>query len=146
MAAGGRTLPLVLGILVMSWACEPAPPPSDPELREALGIDDGVPIHEILLSGRGDRTRLLPAHVEIRSGDVVQFRVMDRRVHQVRFELEDAAPALRSFLVSSNQVAPPPLVERDARLVLDFTDAPEGRYPYVVEGYGEPVRGSIRVR
>jgi plastocyanin len=125
--------------------CEPPPPPSDPELRQELGIDDSVPIHQILLSGRGDRTRVLPAHLQIRSGDVVQFRVMDGRVHRVRFVTEELSSESRAFIEETGQTAPPPLVERDARLVLTFVGAPAGNYPFVVEGFGDPVVGGIRV-
>lgn len=137
---------LALGMVPGAGCLPEAPPPSDPELREALGIDDRTPIHQVLLSGRGDRTRILPAHLEVGPGDVVQFRVMDRRVHRVRFPLEDLAPAAREFLEATDQHSPAPLVERDARLVLTFAGAPPGIYPFWVEGYGAPVQGSIRVR
>ncbi len=119
------------------------PPPSDPELREELGIADHIPIHQVLLSGRGDHTRVLPAYLEIRSGDIVQFRVMDRRVHQVRFVEESLALPHRDFLESTGQLRFPPLTEQDARLVLTFEGAPAGDYPFIVEGYGEPREGRI---
>lgn len=147
----GRRLACVLGATALmlagaAAACEPeAPPPSNPELREALRLDDATPIHEILLSGRGTRTRVLPARVTARPGDLVQFRVVDRRVHLVRFELDELEESARSFLERTDQASFPPLTERDARLVLTFHGAPAGDYPFVVEGPGEPVEGRIRI-
>jgi plastocyanin len=137
---------LTLAVAPASGCLPDAPPPSDPELREALGIDDRTPIHQVLLSGRGDHTRVLPAHLEVGPGDVVQFRVMDRRVHRVRFPLDDLEPAPREFLQATDQYSPAPLVEQGARLVLTFEGAPPGVYLFWVEGYGDPVQGSIRVR
>lgn len=139
-------LGLWLGLGGGAGACQPeSPPPSDPEVREALGLDDETTIHQILLSGRGDRTRILPGHLEIRKGDVVQFRAMDGRVHLVRFPAGELAPELLAFLEASGQADPPPLVERNARLVLTFEDAPVGDYRFVVEGHGAPTAGTIRV-
>lgn len=135
------SLALVASILI---GCDrELPPPSDPELREELGIPDDIPIHSILLSGRGDHTRVLPAYLEIRRGDLVQFRVMDRRVHQVSFVEVSLEPALAEFLEATGQLRLPPLTEQDARLVLTFEDAPEGVYPFIVEGYGETREGRI---
>lgn len=145
-----RALPgFVPGLLLGAGllACEPEPsPPSHPELREALGLGDRTPIHQVLLSGRGDRTRLLPAELTVAPGDVVQFRVVDRRVHLLRFRLDELGDDERGYLEATRQAAFPPLTERDARLVLTFRGAPEGDYPFLVEGYGDPVEGRIRVR
>ncbi|MEX0935474.1 MAG: hypothetical protein WD013_01130 [Gemmatimonadota bacterium] len=120
-------------------------PPSDPELRAELEIADDVRIHRIDLSGRGSETRVLPPEVEVRAGDVVQFVVLDYRVHLVRFVEEELRPAAMEFLTRTGQDRPPPLVERGARLVLSFEDAPAGWYPFRVEGSGAAVRGEIRV-
>ncbi|MEX2532171.1 MAG: hypothetical protein WD960_15505 [Gemmatimonadota bacterium] len=128
-------------------ACGPdVSPPADPELAEALGIEEGVPIHQILLSGRGDLTRVLPANLTIDAGDVVQFRVMDGRVHRVGFRVEEMAEEARAFLERTGQASHPPLVEQDGRLVLDFSGAPPANYLFLVEGYGNSVDGRIRVR
>jgi plastocyanin len=129
-------------------ACEgpPPPPPSDPELRAELGIPDEVVIHRVDLSGRGDLTRVLPAVTEAKPGDVVQFVVLDNRVHLLRFREELLQGARLDFLRTTTQDRPPPLVQRGARLVLTFEDAPEGTYYFQVEGNGAPVEGEIRVR
>ena len=124
-----------------------APPPSDPELREELGIPDETAIHRIDLSDRGDGTgtRILPRSTEIRAGDIVQFVTLDHRVHHVRFEGAVLDEAALEFLRATRQESPPPLVEQGARLVLTFKDAPVGTYPFVVDGNGLPVAGEIRV-
>lgn len=144
-----RAIAIIATVVVLAGtaaACEAAaPPPSDPELREALRLDDATPIHEVLLSGQGARTRVLPARITARPGDVVQFRVVDRRVHLVRFPLDELEEDARAFLERTDQASFPPLTERDARLVLSFRGAPVGDYPFVVEGPGEPVEGRIRI-
>ena len=53
--------------------------------------------------------------------------------------------AARTFLEETMQVASPPLLQRDARFVLTFADAPPGRYPYRLEGNREEGRGVIVV-
>lgn len=131
--------------LVVACSVEPPPPPSDPALRSELGIADEVTIHRIDLSGRGDETRIVPPETEIRPGDVVQFVVLDHRVHLVRFEEARIAPVALGFLRETAQDNFPPLVEQGARLVLSFENAPIGSYPFRVEGNGPPVVGAIRV-
>ncbi len=118
---------------------------SDPELRAELGIGDDVRIHRIDLSGRADRTRILPRSTEARAGDIVQFVVLDRRVHVIRFDETRMSGATVEFLRASGQDRPAPLVAQGARLVLSFEGAPSGSYPFVVEGSGSPVAGEIRV-
>lgn len=110
-----------------------------------MGIADDIVIHRVDLSGRGDLTRVLPALTEARPGDVVQFVVLDNRVHLLRFREDRIAARGLEFLRETAQDRPPPLVERGARLVLTFQGAPEGSYYYQIEGNGAPVMGEIRV-
>ncbi len=119
------------------------PPPSDPELRAELGIPDDVSIHRVDLSGRGDQTRLVPTEIHAATGDLVQFVVLDQRVHLLRFDTAGLSPEALAFLRSTEQDAPPPLLEQGVRLVLSFDGAPAGIYPFRVEGSGPPVRGRI---
>ncbi len=143
----GPALLLALILVSVGGGCERAGgPPSDPELRESLGIADHIPIHQVTLSGRGDHSRVFPAHLQVEQGDVVQFRVMDWRVHRVRFSMDEMEPDPSEFLRTTGQASPAPLTELDARLVLTFEGAPPGEYRFVVEGFGDPVEGSIRVR
>ncbi len=143
---GRRGFLFLLPALLALPGCIPEPPPpSDPELRAELGIPDEVPIHRFDLSGAGDATRVVPPLHEIREGDVVQFVVVDHRVHLLRFDLAALPPGGREFLEGTRQDAFPPLVDRGSRIVLTFEGAPEGRYPFTVEGSGPPVRGEVVV-
>jgi len=126
--------------------CMPEPlPPTDPELRAELGIPDHVPIHRIDLSGRADFTRVIPRLTEASPGDVVQFVVLDHRVHLVRFREELLRTDQIEFLRATSQDRFPPLVERGSRLVLSFEGAPAGEYSFQIEGNGLPVDALIRV-
>ena len=124
---------------------EEPPPPSDPELREALGISDDVTIHRVDLEGEGSSRFIRPDTVVIAPGDLVQFVARDHRPHLVRFPQAGLPGQLLEFLRRTAQDSPPPLVERGARLVLTFDGAPEGRYPFLVEGDGGSAGGEIRV-
>jgi hypothetical protein len=109
-----------------------------------LGIPDHIPIHLIVLSGRGDQTRIVPRFVEVLQGEIVQIVVVDRRTHLIRFD-ERMDPHLRDFLVTSGQSSFPPLLERGAKIVLSFDGAPAGVYSFLDEGSGPAVSGEIRV-
>ena len=141
-----RTTGLLLALgLAVSCSFQESPPPSDPKLRAELGIPADVRIHRVDLSSRREQAQVLPRQTEIRPGELVQFVVLDHRVHLVRFDTEElSAPALE-FLRETGQDSPPPLLEQGARLVLSFEDAPAGSYPFLVDGNGTPVSGEIRV-
>jgi len=126
--------------------CMPEPlPPTDPELRSELGIPDHVPIHRVDLSGRADFTRVIPRLTAANAGDVVQFVVLDHRVHLIRFREELLRPDQIEFLRATSQDRFPPLVEQGSRLVLSFDGAPPGDYSFQVEGNGPPIEAVIRV-
>ncbi|TVR64949.1 MAG: hypothetical protein EA422_05255 [Gemmatimonadales bacterium] len=139
-------LPLVAAGILLLGGCDRSGPPSDPELRAELGLGDAASIHRITITGQADRTRLLPAYLEVVRGDVVQFEVRDRRVHQVIFPSDDLTGDVRSFLEGTGQMAPPPLTSPEVRLVLSFEGAPSGAYPFRVDGYAPSVSGRIMVR
>lgn len=141
----GRLTLIAIGLLLFG-GCDRPGPPSDPELRAELGIGAATSIHRITITGHADRTRLLPAYLEVEAGDIVQFEARDRRVHQVVFDPADLADDVRSFLEASGQLAPPPLISPEARLVLFFEGAPSGAYPFRVDGYAPSVSGRIMVR
>jgi hypothetical protein len=109
-----------------------------------LGIPGHIRIHLIVLSGKGDQSRIVPRFVEILQGEVVQLVVVDRRTHLISFD-EGMEPHLRDFLVTSGQSSFPPLLERGARIVLSFEGAPAGVYSFLDEGSGPAVAGEIRV-
>ncbi len=116
----------------------------DETLRQELGLGDGDEVHRITLTS-GDAEEAVPDSVTLPPGAWAEFVSGDWRVHEVRFEVDSMGAEQRSFLESSDQVASPPLVDRDDRFVLSFAEAPAGRYPFVVEGNGAPVRGVVVV-
>lgn len=141
-----RSFPLLVLVLMAAAGClrEP-PPPTDPELAEALGMPSGTPIHRVTLSGRSEHTRVLPTFLRVRAGDLVQFVAADRRVYAVRFDLDALAPESLDFLRFTGQEGSPPLSAEGARFVVSLEGAPEGPYPFKVEGYGSAVEGTILV-
>ena len=128
-------------------ACEPPPDPDllpDDRLRAELGLTDRDRVHTVSVrAGVGERAD--PDLLEVRVGDLVQFVSTDWMVHEVHFELDSVDSDARSFLERTTQVASPPLLQRDARFVLTFANAPIGRYPYRLEGNRDEGRGVIVV-
>ncbi len=122
-----------------------APPPTDPALAEALGLPPSTPIHRLDLVDRDGRIGVFPGDLEIRPGSVVQFVTRDRRVYSVHFEADSIGAPGRAFLEETAQGSSPPLVEAGARFVVTFAGAPEGAYPFRVEGQGAVARGRIVV-
>jgi hypothetical protein len=119
--------------------------PPDLLLRDSLGLAATDPVLRVEISAADNRERARPAEVRVPRDGFVEFRTADRRLHTVRFVLDGLPPDAADFLRSTEQVASPPLLELDARFVVSFREAPDGRYPYVVEGNGEPARGSVVV-
>lgn len=83
--------------------------------------------------------------MSIEPGSYVEFVTTDWLVHEVRFEIDSLGTAQRAFLERTDQVASPPLIERESRYVLSFVEAPPGRYGYRLEGNGRAGRGVIVV-
>jgi hypothetical protein len=148
----GSRMPLALAATV-AWAlaspgCGGEPGADlrpDSLLQAELGLTEADQVHRVAISG-GAQEHLSPALVEIPPGAWVEFATVDWWVHEVRFEADSLAPEARAFLERTDQVASPPLVNLDDRFVLSFRDAPEARYPFVVEGNGAPARGVVVVR
>jgi len=137
-------LPAILVVACAGCAGENAPPPDD-LLRETLGLTEDDAVHRVVLTSDSvERAR--PSEVVVRSGDFVEFVTDDWKIHEVIFELDSLATPARTFLVDSDQVESPPLLDRGVRYVLSFRDAPEGRYPYRVEGNAPATHGVIIVR
>lgn len=153
MRHGSRHLTLlraaVVGAaLLLGTGCRGGDPdPSlrpDSLLRAELGLSDADRVHRMSLRG-AETERVEPASVEVAEGEWVEFVSADWRVHAVRFEVDSLEAPARAFLEGSDQVASPPLVEPDQRFVLSFEGAPEGRYPFLVEGNGATARGVVVV-
>ncbi|MCA9736572.1 MAG: hypothetical protein KC645_03010 [Gemmatimonadetes bacterium] len=123
----------VLLLAVLLPACTeggPAPEDSDPV---------------VLLGGRGSEEHVLPERLVVPGGARVRFTTVDRRVHTIRFLLDELPEPARRFLEETGQDASPPLLERGTVFEVWFRDAPRGFYPYLAEGHGAPVRGVIVV-
>jgi len=151
---GGRpgALPVrwvaALGLIAAGLIACDAPPSSasDSDLRQQLELPELTVIHRVDLSVAGERVRMLPMRTRIGAGDVVQFVALDHRIHLIRFLEDEMEAEPLWFLRSTSQHRPPPLLERDSRLVLTFRDAPPGIYPFHVESSGAATRGEIIVR
>lgn len=120
----------------------------DPELEEAaaLGLPAGARLHRVTLGGRGSIEHAVPTRIEATSGDGVEFRTVDHRVHTVTFPPDSLTTEVRAFLESSGQMESLPLVSRGTRFLLLLRDAPAGRYPFVSEGHGGTAHGVVEVR
>lgn len=134
-------------LVAVATGCSRGPDPSlfpDSVLRAELGLTDADRVHRITLAG-GGAEQVAADSVLVAEGDWVEFVATDWRTHEVRFEAEALGAEARSFLERSDQVASPPLMAPDARFVVSFRGAPEGRYPFRVEGNGAPGRGVVVV-
>ncbi len=117
----------------------------DTTLLDSLGIDLDRLVERVSLGGAREQEHVVPPTVLVESGTVVEFYTVDRRVHSIAFMEDSLTVSARRFLEEKGQLSSPPLVERGSRFVVDFTDAPPGRYPYLSHGQGESARGVIVV-
>ena len=148
---GVRSLLLALLFVGVPAACggwDPPPPPFDLDapLRAELGIPSEVTIHRITLGGRGATDHVVPLRTEAAPGDVLHVLSADRRIQTFTFVRSALPPGGAEFLERTRQDASPPLMEAGSSWVLSLDDAPEGEYPFVVQGHGDPVRGVLDIR
>lgn len=128
-------------------ACGSSPDPEhmpDGVLRRELGLTDADRVHTVVVTG-GVGESADPATESVPPGAWVQFVSGDWLVHELRFEVDSMSAGARAFLERTDQLASPPLLQRDARFVVSFREAPPGRYPYLLEGNGLPGRGAVVV-
>ena len=140
--------PVVAGLICATLSGCDLPDPSlqpDETLRAELGLTSTDQVHRVTLTG-GPVERAEPAAVSIEPGAHVEFVTADWLIHEVIFEVDSIGRAGQDFLRSTDQMASPPLIDRDTRYVLTFEAAPPGRYPYRLEGNGESGSGVIIVR
>ena len=100
----------------------------------------------VQLSGGRDVEHVVPPHLEIAPGEWVQFVSLDRRVHTVSFVPDSLSPEALGYLNDTGQLEGPPLLALGSRFLVDFRDAPVGRYVFSSTSHGDPVFGSITVR
>jgi plastocyanin len=108
-----------------------------------FAVADGAEV--IQLSGARDQEHVVPPRIEIVSGSWVEFVTLDRRVHTVTFIVDSLSADAYRFLRDTGQLAAPPLLERGSRFLVDFREAPPGRYVFSSTSHGEPVYGSVTV-
>lgn len=137
-----------LAILV-AGACEPDVPIElrpDGVLRASLGLTDRDAVHIVQLRGRGVAEVAEPDELRIGPGAWVSFQGGDTRGHVVRFDTAALSPAARQWVRETDQIESPPLLTPASRWVISFDGAPEGIYPFAVEGSGAPGFGRIELR
>jgi len=100
----------------------------------------------VQLSGGRDVEHVVPPHVEIEAGEWVQFVTLDHRVHTLAFVPDSLSLEALAYLSRTEQLEGPPLLARGSRFLVDFRDAPPGRYVFSSESHGDPVFGSVTVR
>ena len=135
-----------MAALAMAGCREPADTRLQPDalLQADLGLTLVDRVHSVRLVG-GDVERADPALMSVEPGSYVEFVTTDWLIHEVIFESDSLTSDQLAVLERTDQVASPPLVERDSRYVLAFAGAPLGRYPYRLEGNGRAGRGAIVV-
>ena len=124
--------------------------PKTPQVIEEVTSDPHDEIAAVAqvvqLSGGRDVEHLVPPHLEIESGEWVQFVTLDRRVHTLSFVPDSLSLEALQYLADTGQLEGPPLFTRGSRFLVDFRDAPAGRYVFSSESHGDPVFGSVTVR
>jgi plastocyanin len=138
-----------LGILfaaVVTTACGPdAELRPDERLQEELGFSPREEVHRVVVTG-GESESVAPAEVVVPPGAWVEFVSGDSWVHEIRFDVDSLSAGGLRFLTETDQLASPPMVDVDSRFIVSLEGAPEGRYPFQVEGSGRPARGAVVVR
>ena len=100
----------------------------------------------VQLSGGRDVEHVVPPHLDISTGEWVQFVTLDRRVHLVSFVPDSLSPEALEYLADTGQLEGPPLLQQGSRFLVDFREAPAGRYVFSSVSHGDPVFGSVTVR
>lgn len=146
MYAGRRIGPLVW-LAVVGCGIQPKTTPDEVEDAEADPHSEIVAVASVVqLSGGRDVEHIVPPHVEIEVGEWIQFVTLDRRVHTLSFVPDSLSPEALAYLADTGQIRGPPLLARGSRFLVDFRNAPVGRYVFSSESHGAPVFGSVTVR
>lgn len=127
-------------------ACQPAESdlPPDRRLQSQLGLDPRDRVHEVMVSASATGVPE-PRETVVLAGDYLQFVMADSWVHELVFESDSLSAEALAFMTDLDQMASPPMVSRGSRFVVSFVGAPEGRYPFRVEGGHAPAHGAIVV-
>ncbi len=134
-------------LLVLGCGIEPKTPPVEVEEASQGPYSEITAVAQVVqLSGGRDVEHIVPPHLEIEMGQWVQFVTLDRRVHTVSFVPDSLSPEAFEYLSGTGQLEGPPLLARGSRFLVDFREAPAGRYVFSSASHGDPVFGSVTVR
>lgn len=132
-----RLLALSLPLLGAAAACESLPeelrPPA--ELVDSLGISVNDAVWEIGLTTAGGTEVASPSVVTIDRPGWLSFRSDDPRARRVLVDTAGLSAAQRGWLGDRVQGSPP-LVNHEARWILDLREAPPGELRFRVSGSG----------
>jgi plastocyanin len=135
----------VLLLLVLT-GCKDSPFRRETKLdigTDTITLAKGVTVHDIVVqSVTGGEFQ--PAAVEIRTGDVVRFRMEDSRTHVLAFDDAGTPEAVRQLFRTKSQDRSPPLVAKGATWIVSFEAVPAGNYTYRCATHG--VSGRVTVR
>ena len=122
-------------LLLSGMGCKPIDPTllPDAQLISELGLTERDRVHTVSLTTEADE-RADPDSIIVQIGDYLQFVSSDWLIHEVRFDSAEMSDRTRSFMIVTDQMRSPPLLQRGARYVLSFADAPQGAYPFWLEG------------
>ncbi len=145
--SAGRRFGVLACLAVAGCGIQPKTTPDEVEEAEGGPHSEIAAVASVVqLSGGRDVEHVVPPHVEIEVGEWVQFVTLDRRVHTLSFVPDSLSPEALAYLADTGQLNGPPLLSRGSRFLVDFRDAPVGRYVFSSESHGDPVFGSVTVR
>lgn len=138
-------LVVFIGLLFVGTCDAPPEFRPDARLRESLGLSARDRVHTIDLSLVDGGDRVSPREVRIRPGDRVGFGARDGFVHRVRFALDSLTGEALAWATGMGLADGPPLIGRGAVWVVPFEGAPQGRFPFLVDGNGREGAGVVIV-
>ncbi len=127
-------------------ACESVPPELQPAqvLRDSLGLTERDVVFEIGVRTESGSEVATPARVAVRGPARLSFRSDDSSAHRITSDTTGLSPDQRDFARSFGQGSPP-LVQHEARWVIDLTGAPPGHYTFRVTGSTREARVDVEV-
>ena len=112
------------------------------ELVDSLGLRETDVVYEVGVSTRDGAEVGAPSEVRMELPGRLSFRSDDPRARRIVLDTAALSADLRAWF-AGRAIASPPLVQRDARWVVDLRDAPTGTFEFVA--LGGTADGRIRV-
>ena len=140
-----RRAAILLGALAAA-ACESAPPKLQPAqvLVDSLGLTIRDVVYEIGIRTEAGSEVATPASIQISGAARVSFRSDDARARRITTDTLAMSPAQRGFARRFGQGSPP-LVQPEARWVVDLSGAPAGEYVFHATGSAGAASIAVRV-